>query len=67
MSWAGTGECRTLNVQHRKQKGRRANREIDKLLHGGQRTEVVRVVDWDEPENNEFLLVSQFWISGELQ
>lgn len=55
-----------------------ANREIDKLLRGGvkvkipdkvrggQRTEVVRVVDWDDPAANDFLLVSQFWIAGEL-
>lgn len=55
-----------------------ANREIDKLLrggvkvkipdlkHGGQRTEVVRVIDWDDPAANDFLLVSQFWIAGEL-
>jgi type I site-specific restriction-modification system R (restriction) subunit len=43
-----------------------ANREIDKLLkqgvkvsfpdqeHGGQRVEVVSVVDWEVPENNDF-------------
>jgi type I restriction enzyme, R subunit len=55
-----------------------ANREIDKLLkqgvqvkipdqeHGGLRVEVVRVIDWDVPENNDFLLGSQFWIRGEL-
>ncbi len=55
-----------------------ANREIDKLIrhgvkvefpdqeHGGQRVEVVRVIDWDVPENNNFLLVSQFWVAGEL-
>jgi type I restriction enzyme R subunit len=55
-----------------------ANREIDKLLkqgvkvsfpdqeHGGQRVEVVRVVDWEVPENNDFLLGSQFWVAGEL-
>lgn len=55
-----------------------ANREIDKLLRGGvkvkipdserggQRVEVVRVVDWDNPAENDFLLVSQFWIAGEL-
>ncbi len=54
------------------------NREIDKLLRGGvkvkipdrerggQRTEVVRVVDWDDAAANDFLLVSQFWIAGEL-
>ena len=55
-----------------------ANREIYKLLkegvkvgfpdqeHGGQRVEVVRVVDWETPENNDFLLASQFWVAGEL-
>ena len=55
-----------------------ANREIDKLLkqgvkvsfpdqeHGGQRVEVVRVIDWEVPENNDFLLGSQFWVAGEL-
>ena len=55
-----------------------ANREIDKLLkvgvkvsfpdkeNGGQRTEVVWVVDWLEPENNDSLLASQFWVAGEL-
>jgi type I restriction enzyme R subunit len=54
-----------------------ANREIDKLLkqgvkvsfpdqeHGGQRVEVVSVVDWEVPENNDFLLGSQFWVAGE--
>ena len=55
-----------------------ANREIDKLLRGGvkvsfpdserggQRVEVVRVIDWEDAEANDFLLVSQFWISGDL-
>ena len=55
-----------------------ANREIYKLLkegvkvgfpdqeHGGQRVEVVRVIDWETPDNNDFLLASQFWVAGEL-
>jgi len=55
-----------------------ANREIDKLLkqgvkvsfpdqeNGGQRAEMVRVVDWEVPENNDFLLGSQFSVAGEL-
>ena len=54
-----------------------ANREIDTLLrqgvkvsfpdheHGGQRVEVVSVVDWEVPENNDFLLGSQFWVAGQ--
>jgi type I restriction enzyme R subunit len=55
-----------------------ANREVYRLLkegitvsvpdheHGGQRTERLRVVDWEHPENNDFLLVSQFSVTGAL-
>jgi type I restriction enzyme R subunit len=55
-----------------------ANREIYRLLkdgipvsvpdreHGGQKTERLRVVDWAHPEGNDFLLVSQFSIVGNL-
>jgi type I restriction enzyme, R subunit len=55
-----------------------ANREIYLLLkegikvsvpdreRGGQKTERVRVVDWEHPENNDFLLVSQFSVTGAL-
>jgi type I restriction enzyme R subunit len=47
-----------------------ANREIYRLLkdgipvsvldpeHGGQKTERLRVIDWEQPEQNDFLLVS---------
>jgi len=53
-----------------------ANREIYRLLkdgipvsapdreHGGQKTERLRVVDWAQPEQNDFLLVSQFSVTG---
>ena len=53
-----------------------ANREIYHLLKNGVRVpvpdhdgdgetvEVVRVVDWDDPTNNDFLLCSQFWVTG---
>jgi predicted nuclease of restriction endonuclease-like (RecB) superfamily len=53
-----------------------ANREVYRLLkegitvsvpdreHGGQKTERLRVVDWEHPENNDFLLVSQFSVTG---
>jgi type I restriction enzyme R subunit len=49
-----------------------ANREVYRMLkegltvsvpdreHGGQKTERLRVVDWEHPDNNDFLLVSQF-------
>ncbi len=55
-----------------------ANREIYHLLKNGVRipvsdpdgdgetVEVVRLVDWDLPTNNDFLLCSQFWITGEM-
>src|SRR6266566_9758138 len=28
--------------------------------------ETVRIIDWKTPENNDFLLVSQLWIAGEM-
>lgn len=55
-----------------------ANREVYRLLKegiavsvpdgevGGQKTERLRVVDWERTENNDFLLVSQFSIVGSL-
>ncbi len=55
-----------------------ANREVHALLkhgvtvavtdaeRGGQRTERVRVIDWEDPEANDFLLVSQMSIQGAL-
>jgi len=54
-----------------------ANRELYFLIRNGvkvrirgdegdESTETVRVVDWDNPEKNDFFLGSQLWISGEL-
>lgn len=54
-----------------------ANREVYLLLkegikvsvpdgHGGQKTERLRVIDWENPANNDFLLVSQFSVTGAL-
>ena len=55
-----------------------ANREVYELLkegilvsvpdreRGGQKSERLRVVDWEHPENNDFLLVSQFSVTGAL-
>lgn len=39
---------------------------IPDLKHGGQKTERLRVVDWGHPEDNDFLLVSQFSVTGAL-
>jgi type I restriction enzyme R subunit len=55
-----------------------ANREVYRLLkegipvsvpereHGGQKTERLRVVDWEHPERNDFLLASQLSVVGNL-
>ncbi len=55
-----------------------ANREIYQLLKNnvripildpagdGETVEVVRVIDWGDPTNNDFLLCSQFWVTGEM-
>ena len=55
-----------------------ANREVYRLIkdgvavsipdheNGGQKTERVRIVNWTEPTKNDFLLVSQFSVVGNL-
>src|SRR6266545_529833 len=55
-----------------------ANRETYRLLkdgvevavpdpeNGGQKTERLRVIDWEDPERNDFLLVSQLTVVGSL-
>ena len=54
-----------------------ANREIYQLLKGGVKVtfqnandeevmETVKVIDWNDPSNNDFFLASQFWITGEI-
>lgn len=54
-----------------------ANRDVYKLLKDGIKVsyinahnesvvETLQVIDWETPSNNNFLLASQFWISGEI-
>lgn len=54
-----------------------ANQEIYGLLkhgvrvevqdeHGRPTSELVKVIDWNTPENNDFFLASQFWVRGDL-
>ena len=54
-----------------------ANREVYSLLKNGVKVEVrtpegelmperIRVIDWDTPANNHFLLVNQLWVTGEV-
>ncbi|MBR1368812.1 DEAD/DEAH box helicase [Methanocalculus chunghsingensis] len=55
-----------------------ANREIYHLLKNGIRVpvpdpdgdgetiELLRIIDWEKSRNNDFLLCSQFWVTGEM-
>ena len=54
-----------------------ANQELWQLLRdgvkvkvatsrGGQETKTARIIDWRDPEANDFLLASQFWVKGEM-
>lgn len=55
-----------------------ANREVYRVLKDGVRVAVpaaddgseeverIRVIDWNEPANNDFLLCSEFWVAGEM-
>jgi type I restriction enzyme R subunit len=54
-----------------------ANREIYQLLKEGVKVpiedragqpaiETLHIIDWEHPESNDFLIVSQFWVSGEI-
>jgi len=54
-----------------------ANRDLYRLLkegvrvkvpdaHGGHRTETLRVIDWDAPDNNDFFVTSQMWVAGDM-
>ena len=54
-----------------------ANREIHAYLKDGlpvaardtsgeERPERLRLIDWDEPDNNDWLLVQQLWVTGDL-
>ena len=40
--------------------------KITDLENGGESDELIRVIDWEEPTNNDFLLCSQFWVTGEM-
>jgi len=54
-----------------------ANQDVYKLIKDGVKVkfkdeqgrnceETVRVLDWDKPNENDFLLVSQFWVAGDI-
>lgn len=54
-----------------------ANRELYRLIrdrvkvqirdeHGNPETVDLTVIDWDNPDNNDFLLASQMWVAGDM-
>ncbi|HJX51964.1 MAG TPA: type I restriction endonuclease subunit R, partial [Polyangia bacterium] len=56
-----------------------ANREVYRLVQSGVKVRVpgaleddadedrtVRVIDWDQPEKNDFFVAQQFWVQGEI-
>ncbi|MEO8398555.1 MAG: type I restriction endonuclease subunit R [Ignavibacteriaceae bacterium] len=54
-----------------------ANKEVYKLIKDGvkisfqnkdgdEKEEIIKIIDFNNPENNDFFLASQFWITGEL-
>jgi type I restriction enzyme R subunit len=54
-----------------------ANREVYKLLkegvrvsfqddQGNEANETLRIIDWNEPKNNDFFLASQLWVTGNI-
>ena len=75
---AALDEAAERLVQDRSAMGRvRANREVYGLLREGAKVEVagddgerrvvtVRFIDWDRAAANDWLAVSQFWISGDM-
>lgn len=55
----------------------RANQEIYKMIKNGVKVEyrdedgeevedILKVIDWNTPKNNDFLLASQFWVTGQM-
>ncbi len=52
-------------IYHLLKNGVRAN-VPDPESSGEEQVEVVRIIDWADPGNNDFLLCSQFWITGEM-
>jgi type I restriction enzyme R subunit len=70
--WEATSNRSTLSAA-------RANQAVYKLLKDGvkvtykrsddedqeEAVETIKLINWDEPEHNDFLLTSQFWISGD--
>jgi type I restriction enzyme R subunit len=62
----GEGSCALPSTSGRGTKGEGRGGDSSRRDRGGQRTERVRVIDWENPAANDFLLVSQFSVTGPL-
>ncbi|MGJ8641453.1 MAG: type I restriction endonuclease [Opitutaceae bacterium] len=40
--------------------------KVENRQEGGQEVKSIRIIDWDNPTNNDFFLTSQLWVSGDL-
>ncbi len=57
-------EAANREVYHFLKEGIRVS--VADRVRGSQKSERVRVIDWEHPANNDFLLVNQFSVTGEL-
>jgi type I restriction enzyme R subunit len=66
-----------LTLDRSKQLPANANREFYRLLrervkvqlpdeHGNPQTIDLKVIDWENPENNDFFLAQQMWVAGDM-
>jgi type I restriction enzyme R subunit len=66
-----------LTRDRSKQLPANANREFHRLLrdrvkvqvpdeHGNPQTVELKVIDWEQPENNDFFLAQQVWVAGDM-
>ena len=62
----GEGRVAVPSTFGRGIKGEGGGDDASRRDSGGQRTERVRVIDWETPAANDFLLVSQFSVTGAL-
>ena len=62
----GEGRAAVPSTSGRGTKGEGRGGDGSPRESGGQRTERVRVIDWENPAANDFLLVSQFSVTGAL-
>uniref|UniRef100_UPI0025E591B9 type I restriction endonuclease n=1 Tax=Thiohalocapsa sp. TaxID=2497641 RepID=UPI0025E591B9 len=53
-------------VYHLLKKGVKVAYNTGNIAQGEEQLVKVRVIDWERPQNNDFLVAQQFWITGEV-